>query len=180
MDIYKLKFTRLQNEIFRLLCIKTQELNQRRIAKLLRVSPTAVSKSIKELEKEELILIEKDKLMNLNSITLNTDNPETIALKRIENLKLIYESKIVNFLEEKFPGTTIILFGSYSRGEDTNRSDIDIAIIGSKAKELNLTTYDKKLERTITIHNYENINKLNKELKSNILNGIVISGAVEL
>ena len=45
MDMYKLKWTRLQSEILRLLCIKSgQILNLRGIANCLKVSPTAVAK----------------------------------------------------------------------------------------------------------------------------------------
>ena len=64
MDMYKLKFTKLQLEIFRLLCVKAGErLNQRQIARLLKVSPTAIAKAIPKLEKESLLIKEKlDKL----------------------------------------------------------------------------------------------------------------------
>ncbi|MDP3919002.1 MAG: winged helix-turn-helix transcriptional regulator [Nanoarchaeota archaeon] len=58
MDTYQLKFTRLQNAIFQLLTIKAgKSLNQREISRILRVSPTAIAKRIKALEKEELIII---------------------------------------------------------------------------------------------------------------------------
>ncbi len=181
MDMYKLKFTRLQNEIFRLLCIKAgTSLNQRGIARMLKVSPTAVSKSLPILEKEGLIKLEKSKTMNLISVILNRDNPRTMAFKRIENLKLIYESGLVEFLEESFPGTSVILFGSYSRGEDTDRSDIDIAIIGSSEKEIELTKFDKLLERTVFLHFYSSFKTIEKELKENILSGIIFIGGIEL
>lgn len=181
MDTYKLNFTRLQSEIFRFLCIKAEtSLNQREMAKMLKVSPTAIAKSIKKLEKENLIRIKRSKTMNLTSIELNRNNQKTISLKRIENLRLIYEFELDEFLEEKFPGSTIILFGSYSQGEDTEKSDIDIAVIGSKEKELNLTKFSKLLERPIFIHYYKDFNKIDKNLKSNILNGIVLQGAIEL
>jgi len=72
MDIYKLSFTKLQNEIFRLLCIKTGIiLNKRRIAKMLKVSPTAIAKSLPTLEKKGLIKAEKDPQMNLTYIQFN-------------------------------------------------------------------------------------------------------------
>ena len=175
MDIYKLKFTRLQNEIFRLLCIKTgRKLNQRIIANFLKVSPTAVAKALKGLEKEQLIKIEKSKTMNLNLIELNRDNPKAIAMKRVENLKLIYESGLADFLESKFPGCTIIIFGSYSLGEDIISSDIDLAIIGSKKKDINLTKFEMLLERTILINFFENLRKINKNLRENIINGITL------
>ena len=81
MEAFKLKFTRLQNEIFRLMCIKAEEkLNLSDIAKNLKVSVTAVSKSILLIEKEKLIKIEKDKKMNLTQVSLDRGNKKTIQL----------------------------------------------------------------------------------------------------
>lgn len=181
MDTYELKFTKLQNEIFRVLCINTgNPLNQREIAKRLDVSPTAVSKSIKPIEKENLIVVKRNKNMNLNLIELNIDYPKAIGLKRIENLKMIYESGIVEFLEEKYPGTVIILFGSYSHGEDTVKSDIDLAIIGAKDKIINTEKFNKFFEKEININIYIDFNNIHKNLKSNIFNGIVIVGRIVL
>lgn len=181
MNPYKLKFTRLQNEIFRLLCIKTGlSLNQRGVAKILGVSPTAISKAIKGLEKEELIKVEKSQTMNLVSVELNRDSPKAIALKRVENLKQIYESGLLEYLEEYLRGCTLILFGSYSMGEDTELSDIDIAVIGSKEKEIDLVKFDKILERTVFLHYYDGLSAISKNLRQNILNGITLQGVVEL
>jgi len=181
MDIYKLKWTRLQNEIFRLLTIKAgTKLNQRTIANLLKVSPTAVSKAIKNLEKESIIKIDKDKKMNLTLIELNRDSQKVLELKKTENLRIIYESNIVEFLEEKFPGALIILFGSYSYGEDTQDSDIDLAIIGYKSKKLELEKFEKILKKEIRINFYNNLEEINKNLKSNLFNGITLSGRITL
>lgn len=181
MDMYKLEFTRLQNEIFRLISIKSgTQLNQRGIARMLKVSPTSIGKALPLLEKKELVNVKKEKPMNLISVWLNRDNPKAIELKRIENLKLIYDSRLIGFLEESFPGSTIILFGSYSRGEDTIKSDIDIAVVGSKEKEVELTKFDKLLERTIFLHFYSSFGEIKKELKENIFLGIILAGGIEL
>lgn len=181
MDMYKLKFTRLQNEIFRLLCIKVGTLmNKRTISGFLNVSPTAVSKALVGLEKEELIKIKKDPKMNLSLIELNRDNQETMQLKRVENLKMLYESELIDILEENFPGTIIILFGSYSYGEDTKRSDIDIAIIGAKQKEIELEKFERLLEKEININFYQDFKCIHKNLRSNIFNGIILIGRIGL
>jgi len=178
MDIYKLKFTRLQIEIFKLLCIKAGEkLNKRQISKLLKVSPTAIAKSLPLLEKEELITIKKE--TTLDQVELNRTQ-KTMLLKRVENLKYIYQSELKEFLEENFPGTVIVLFGSYSKGEDTLKSDIDIAIIEGKEKNLDLKKYEKILEREIRINFYPSFKEIHKALKENIFNGIVLSGGISL
>ncbi len=185
--MYTIKWTRLQAEIFRFLSIKAgQSLNLRGMAGPLKRSPTAVSHALSDLEKEGLVKIKKADKMNLLSIEFNRDNQKAIELKRVENLKLIYESGLAEFLEESFPGCTVILFGSYSRGDDVtnaieeNRSDIDIAIIGSKEREVELIEFDKKLERTAIINFYPSFKSIHKHLRDNILNGIILSGSVDL
>ena len=185
MDICAVKWTRLQSEIFRLLCIKSgQNLNLRSIARLLKRSPTAISNALQLLEKEKLIKIKRAEGINLLSIELNRENQDAINLKRVENLKLVYESGLTKFLQNGFPGTTIILFGSYSRGEDVlndeHKSDIDIAIIGTKGKEVDLKEFNKKLDRTIFINFYSSFKDIHKNLKDSILNGILLSGSIEL
>ena len=61
MDIYKLKFTMLQQEIISFLCIYAgQSFSGRRLARHLNVSPTAVSKAIKQVIPQRIAAIEAD------------------------------------------------------------------------------------------------------------------------
>ena len=73
----------------------------------------------------------------------------------------------------------IILFGSSSIGEDIETSDIDI-FIQAKEKKLNILKYEKLLNRSITLFFEENFSRLNKELKNNILNGIILRGYIKV
>lgn len=181
MDTNKLKFTKLQAEIFGFLCENIgNEINQSFLAKNLGVSSTAVAKALVYLEKNKIILVKRDKLMNLNIIQLNRENSQAVHLKRVENLKAIYESGIIESLEEDFPGSTIILFGSYSKGEDTIKSDIDLAVIGNKEKNLDLSKFEKVLKKEIIINFYHSFKEINKELKESLCNGVVLSGGIEL
>ena len=181
MNIYKQKLTVLQQEILRLLFVKSGEsLNQRKIAQVLKVSPPAVMKALPKLEEENLTKMEQDKESKRWSITLNRDSHKAIQLKRADNIKQIYESGLADFLQEEFAGSAIILFGSYSRGEDVHDSDVDIAVIGRKEKKVDLTEFNKILERTIFINFYSSFGEIHKNLKENILNGIILFGGIEL
>ena len=180
MDIYNIKFTRLQLEIFRLLCVKTgEQLNQTQLAGYLAVSPTAIGKSLPALEKEGIVTIFHGKT-NLNLVTLNRDSRRVLDLKRAENMKMLYESGLPAYLEENLPGVTIVLFGSYSKGDDISRSDIDIAVIGRKQKDLDMNVFQKSLQKEIRINYYGSIKDVNHLLLSSICNGIVLSGGIEL
>jgi predicted nucleotidyltransferase len=179
MDMNKLKFTQLENEIFSLLCLRSGEkLSQREMAKILDVSPTAIAKSLKKLLNNEFAVLEKTKTINF--ISLNIKNKRVIEIKRSENIKNIYLSGLSDYLEESLAGSTIILFGSYSKGEDTNRSDIDIAVIERKQKSMDIEKYEKRLNRKIIINFYDSWKEIHKNLKNNILNGIVLHGGVDL
>jgi len=161
VNMYKQGLTILQQEILRLLFAKSgMSLNQRGVARMLDVSQPAVMKSLPGLKKKNLIKINQDKESRRWAIEFNRDNLLALQLKRVDNLKQIYESGLFTFLKEELPGAVIILFGSYSRGDDTIYSDIDIAIIGRKEKNI-------KLEKFIVAQiNKELRNPENKELWS--------------
>lgn len=179
VNICKLKLTLLQQEILRLLFIKAgTSLNQRQISRFLNVSHPAVVKALPRMG--NLIRVSQDKESKRWSIELNRDSQKVMQLKRADNLKLFYESGLADFIEKEFAGATIILFGSYSRGEDIINSDIDVAVIGRKEKKINTAKFEKILERKIHISSYDTFSKINKTLKENLCNGIVIFGGVEL
>ena len=179
MDIVKLNFTVLEQRVFEFLTVSAgKKLSQREISCFLDVSPTAIANSLKKLKKLNFIKLEKMK--NINLISFNRDEQIAIELKRVYNLKNIYLAGLSSHLEEVFAGGTIILFGSYSFGEDVIESDIDIAIIGRKDKEVKLGKFEKYLGRKIRINTYSCWGEINKQLKNNILNGILLSGGVEL
>lgn len=179
MDLCKLNFTIVEVETFSYLAMKAgEDLSQREIAIALNISPTAVANAVKTLIKKNLITIKKTKTINF--ISFNRDNPEAIAMKRVQNLKQIYLSGLLDYLKVPLAGATIILFGSYSRGEDAKKSDIDFAVIGRKSKALDLKEFEKTLNRPININFYDSWDDIHKHLKNNILNGIILSGSVEL
>jgi len=180
VNIYKQELTILQQEILRVLFAKVgKSLNQRQIAKILEVSQAGIIKALPKLKEKDYVRVNQDEESKRWAIELNTDNPKVIQLKRGDNLKKIYESGLVDHLQKEFPGGTIILFGSYSRGEDTIDSDIDIAIIGRKEKDIGFG-FNKRLEKEININFYPSFKEIHKHLKDNILNGIILSGSVEL
>ncbi len=181
VNTYKPKLTLLQQDILRCLFIKAGEpLNARTIANILKVSQPAISKSLPTLEKLNWVKVLKDKNSKRLSIELNRDNTQTIWLKRADNIKQIYECGLVNFIYDNFAEATAILFGSYAFGEDTVKSDIDLAVIGSKQRDLDLSKFEKALERPITINFYKSFQSIDKHLLNNILNGIVLKGSVNI
>lgn len=136
-------------------------------------APTS-SKLLAKYEKLNLIKIEKDK--NYYLYYANKDSRDFIDLSRIYWRNRI--SKITKKIEHSLVSPTIILFGSISKAENKNDSDIDLCIL-SKEKKIDLKEFEKKLKRKIQILFFDSIDKIkNKELKNNILSGYILTGRI--
>jgi len=156
----------------------------RELAKMFKISPTTVSKYLKNYETKK-ILISKCSLNHL-LFKANTDSAKFKQLKINHNLNSIHESGLIEYLIEEFnQPEAIVLFGSYSRGENNKNSDIDILIISPKKQNFSLEKYEKRLGHKIQlfIHSKSELEKIkskNKELFNNWINGIVIHGYFEV
>ena len=150
----------------------TKKFHIREISKILKISAPAVSNAVKKLEYDQLIIHNKG---FISEIYAKLDD-NFRKLKRVYNLKRIYESGLEDYLTKEFPLTTIVIFGSYSRGEDIEKSDIDIAVF-NKEKRLDLEIFEKRLNRRINIE-FIDFKKVSPELKESIINGIVLSGDI--
>jgi predicted nucleotidyltransferase len=154
----------------------------REIARKLNKSPATISKYLKNYEKQG-ILISKEKFNHL-LFKANTESIKFKQLKLSYNLNKIYESGLIDFLIKEFNHpNAIILFGSFAKAENIKTSDIDIFIVSSRKKELNLEKYEKKLGYNVQLFVEKDIKKLkekNKELLNNIINGITLYGFFEV
>ena len=130
-----------------------REIYLRELARELKLSPYAVKKYVDLLIKENLI--NETKKGNLRYLVANTNNLFFKYLKISLNIKLILNSGLIEFLKENIVNiSSIILFGSLAKGEDTEKSDIDIVVIGEKKekKYLDLEEFERKLKREIKPH----------------------------
>ena len=152
----------------------TQQFHLRELSRKTKLSLPTILSTTKKLCDEGLITKKKSAVLTL--VNANNENKQFIQQKRFFNLEQLYQSGLTYFLTKKYQQPkTIIIFGSYSRGEDTEKSDIDIAIITHKRLETNLEEYEHKLHRTINIHEID-LNKISQEFKNSLYNGIVVEG----
>jgi predicted nucleotidyltransferase len=138
--------------------------------------------------KNHLLTLLEMKIITKGSVNFgNKSNPCYFANKRfhlfihykkIYNLESLKNSKLIEYIDDKCQPNSIILFGSFQRGEDISDSDIDIFVESSEIT-LNLKKYENKLNRKIQIHFKNKFNEYPCELKNNIINGIVLSGFLE-
>ncbi len=155
----------------------------REVAKATKLSHTAVGKHLRQFEKECLVI--KKQTTPYETYKANTDSIAFRNLKRYYNLEQLRITGLVSALEKEYEFPTLVLFGSYAQALDDNQSDIDICVISEVVKELSFETYEKKLQRKISIHHFtkkkwEETKKLNPELINSICNGFVLSGQLEV
>lgn len=105
------------------------------------------------------------------------DSFEYLWRKKIFNMYRLYESGLIAYLKKKVSPRTIVLFGSYSRGEDALDSDIDIALLGSSSENLSLSRFEKRLRRSISVHRFTK-DDVSKEFYANIINGVKLEGVL--
>ena len=102
----------------------------REIARLTGLSSTGVIKIIKKLKKEKLLLSKKAN--NMEEIKPDF-NGRFLIIKRLYNIYSIYDSGLIDYIKSYYEmPQSIILFGSYSNGTDTEKSDIDIGVVSAK------------------------------------------------
>ncbi len=150
----------------------------REIGRRVDVAPASVKKYLTDLENEGLIIREKHRIHGYPVYYANRDNEYFKFLKRLDTVISIRESGLLEYLSDECMPDVIVLFGSAAKGEDLRDSDLDIFLQCKKA-ELNLGRFEKILERRINPL-FGNFNELSKELKNNILNGIMLKGYLKV
>ncbi len=98
--------------------------------------------------------------------------------KKIYNLAELIKSGLIKSLKDKLNPKSIMLFGSYQRGEDIEDSDIDIFLETEKTN-IDSLKFEKILKRKIQLHFKENFKEYPAELKNNIINGTILEGYLE-
>ena len=101
--------------------------------------------------------------------------------KKLFNIKNLYSCRLIDFLAEELSNPPIIVFGSYSKGEDLENSDIDLYVETPSKKEINLNKFENLLKRKIQVFRYKNIREIkNIHLANNLINGIILNGFIEV
>jgi len=98
--------------------------HMREISRNAKITIPSTQNHLKALTKEGLIIREKKGIYP--TYQANRENKEFKTLKKTNIIQRLQE--VVEKISEKCMPQTIILFGSASRAEDTEKSDIDIYV----------------------------------------------------
>lgn len=88
----------------------------------------------------------------------------------------IQSSGLVSFLVESYAPSSIILFGSFAKGESVATSDIDIFIESTKDSKVDFSKFEKKLKHEIHLFVNKDIKDLPDNLLNNVVNGVKLYG----
>jgi predicted nucleotidyltransferase len=141
-----------------------REISVRKYSRIMKMSAPTASTILKNYEKEEFLKKREDKGYLL--FRINRENPVVLDLSRI-------------YWKIRLKRITVILFGSLSKLEAKQDSDIDITIISKTIKKIDLNADEKELKRSIQAFYFKSSKDISKDLKANILKGSILAGEIE-
>ena len=150
----------------------------------LEIAKTSAKTIVLQLVKENFLI--KEEIGKAWRISINKNHPHNKTIKISYNLELIFLSNILQKIYEIIPNArSIILFGSYRKGDDNEKSDIDIAVETLNNQELKIIELGKINEfgyrKNIPVHlHIFSRNKVDLNLFANISNGIILDGFLEV
>lgn len=147
----------------------TTEFHLRKLARGAKISATATLKTTRELVKEGLITKEERPPLTIYKANLER---EFIQKKRMWNLEQLYTKGFVKELEST-GADSAILFGSYSYGQDWEKSDIDIALIKPQ-KEVKIKKLEKIINKEVQV--FTDTENFPETTQNNLINGIILFG----
>lgn len=162
-----------------------KEFHIRLLARIVKLNPNTIGSLTDELAKEGLVKKWGDNERGIKIIKANTESELFKLKKRAYNIEKIWKSGLLDFLNKCLGYPTIFLFGSYAKAENSVDSDIDLFVISDKKENIPLDKFEKILNSKIqlflhTKKDFEQVKKKNPELVNNVLNGIKLSGYLDI
>lgn len=157
----------------------TIKLRVRHIEKEVKVPLPSAIRYTRELEKEQIL--KKTELAGITIYSADRTSKQFLLEKKMFNLKQLYSSGLIDYFIKTYDNPTLLVFGSYARGEDIENSDIDL-YIESQHKNITIPkSFEQKLKHSFQTFHYKKIKDIkNKELANNIINGIMLNGYLEV
>ncbi len=153
----------------------------REVSRKCGLAHTSTKNHLKDLVEEELVET-REKKRGSQIYPVYRENRGSEKFKHFKMLDMIFrirESGLLEKLERETTPDCIVLFGSAVRGEDVKDSDVDF-YIQSEERTLELSEFEKFLNRSIQLHFQPNFDSYPSELKNNIANGITLQGYLKI
>ena len=155
----------------------TKEFSLRGIARQLKLSHATVLKYINDLE--IIGLLKKNEETLYPTYIANSLNQKYKFYKKNYMVSKLMDSTIVEHIQKEVLPSSIILFGSVAKGTFNEKSDIDI-FVEAKETVLNIRKFERRLGKKVNLLFEQNLNNLSRELRNNIINGIILYGFIKI
>ncbi len=156
----------------------TKSFHLRELTRRTSLSTTAISDAVSKLGKFGILTVEKTKLAT--NIRANLESKEYRDYHLIFNLYRVKRYVLDELLISEYNPKCIVLFGSFAKGEDIEKSDIDLLILTSRPHEISLEKYEKIFNRKIELHLLKSLENSKSEFKNAVSNGIILQGHLKV
>lgn len=164
--------------------VPTEKLSLNDLSETLHISKSKAKVVVTGLLQEGFL--NREIISKLWRISCNQAHPYNMTRKIPYHVGLVYESNLVQAIQKTVSGVrAIILFGSYRKGDDIERSDLDLAaeVIGDDSpKIIDLGIISKLGYREnvpVHVHVFSR-NNISMNVFANIANGIILEGFLEV
>ena len=150
------------------------------VVKEAKVTKLVANKWLKKYVAERLLKYVKQK-GRFPYYKVGKKNPYYYSLKRVYALEKLHKSGLIPKLLSIKEAKTIILFGSFVKGDWYKDSDIDIFVFGD-INNLDKNYYELKLGKKIELHIFQNtkeIEDVETGLIKNVVNGYILKGQIQ-
>lgn len=150
----------------------------REIGRLAGLAPKSVKTYLEELGQEGLVLKKSHRIHGYPVYYANMESRDFLLYKKLDTARRIRKCGLLSYIEEKALPDCVVLFGSASRGQDIRGSDIDLYVRAGERK-MDVSKFEAALCRKVNVLFASDFKSLSKELRSNIINGIILQGYLE-
>jgi predicted nucleotidyltransferase len=144
------------------------------ISRQIDLSPPSVRNHLAKLVEKGLIRKKESK--PFDGFAAERESEDFTFLKRVYN---IYSMKpLVDHIVSGCYPKAVVLFGSYSVGEDAEGSDIDVLVVSNTAKEIDVKDFEESMKRKIHILTVKSLEDLDGRVRQKVINGVKLHGAL--
>ena len=173
-----------QKVLFWFFSFPTREIGLSDLSEAVGIAKTTAHKIVTTLVNEQFLKLEI--IGRIWRISCNQDHIYNFSKKISYNLMMVYESGVLQEVHQRVPNPKVVaLFGSYRKGDDTEKSDIDIAVevIGDQELKIEsigiLSAFGYRRDISVNLHLFSR-DHIDINLFSNVANGIVLDGFLEV
>jgi len=148
------------------------EFSVRELAEKAEVSPSTASRKLGALVENGVA----ERNRSRDSVIVSAPDSQAFRDRKLSfNLWKLAESGVVQELWNKSAPEAVVLFGSFSKGEDTHQSDVDLALVEGRTVEPDTKVIGRQVSAVDV-----NLDEARDGFLETLANGIVLRGYLDL